>query len=251
MGILFSLERCTASRFGTDFSQRIYLHLHIDSGQGDAYLLQVGIRSRPGMQLRVHLEPGLVQLNGDGPLFNNVSLSGEKAMVDYDTCTKAIKIDPVHKNQDAVFRKIKEFVEKKDSVGLANLRGTITNVDSVDMVNTRKWIDDHPSSPINAFLLYYELQELSIDDKEAIFSKFAPGAFNNCIARDQLTWTHVSELKCWNNAVARLYDVNAIPANFLISPDGRIMAKDLHDDALLQKLEELFPPATTAPANRP
>lgn len=57
---------------------------------------------------------------------------------------------------------------------------------------------------------------------------------------DHLTWTQVSDLKFWNNAVARQYDINAIPANLLIGPDGKIVAKNLHEGELEKKLSELL-----------
>jgi len=57
---------------------------------------------------------------------------------------------------------------------------------------------------------------------------------------DHLTWTHVSDLKYWNNAVAKQYDINSIPANLLIGPDGKIIAKDLHEGELAKKLSELL-----------
>ncbi len=53
---------------------------------------------------------------------------------------------------------------------------------------------------------------------------------------DRLTWTHVSDLKFWGNAVALLYNINAVPANFLIGPDGVILAKNLKGDDLDQAL---------------
>lgn len=52
------------------------------------------------------------------------------------------------------------------------------------------------------------------------------------IADDNLTWTHVSDLKFWNNEVAKLYSVGSIPQNFLIGPDGKIIAKNLRGPAL-------------------
>lgn len=52
------------------------------------------------------------------------------------------------------------------------------------------------------------------------------------IADDKLTWTHVSDLKFWSNAVAQLYKVSSIPQNFLVGPDGKIIAKNLRGPAL-------------------
>jgi len=62
----------------------------------------------------------------------------------------------------------------------------------------------------------------------------------DAIHKDNLTWTHVSDLKFWKNEVAQLYGVESIPQNFLIDPAGKIIAKDLRGDILNSKLAELF-----------
>ena len=60
------------------------------------------------------------------------------------------------------------------------------------------------------------------------------------IADDQLTWTHVSDLKYFNSAAAELYKIEAIPATYMIDPDGKIIARDLRGPSLENKLAELF-----------
>ncbi len=62
----------------------------------------------------------------------------------------------------------------------------------------------------------------------------------DAIKSDGLGWTQVSDLKKWNSKAAKLYGVQAIPANFLIDPEGKIIAKDLRGDALPQKLNEVL-----------
>ena len=57
---------------------------------------------------------------------------------------------------------------------------------------------------------------------------------------DKLTWTHVSDLAYWNNAAARMYGINGVPSNFLIDPQGKIVAKNLRGEALDKKLAEIF-----------
>ncbi|HLO81288.1 MAG TPA: TlpA disulfide reductase family protein [Chitinophagaceae bacterium] len=57
---------------------------------------------------------------------------------------------------------------------------------------------------------------------------------------DQLSWTHVSDLQYWKNAVAVQYGVQAIPQNFLIDPAGKIIAKNLRGEELDKKLGELL-----------
>lgn len=65
-------------------------------------------------------------------------------------------------------------------------------------------------------------------------------AWLNAIRKDHLTWTQLSDLKFWNNAVAQLYFVQSIPKNFLIDPTGKIIAQDLRGDDLETKLEEVL-----------
>lgn len=66
-------------------------------------------------------------------------------------------------------------------------------------------------------------------------------AWLKAIEADHLTWTQVSDLKFWENEVAQLYDVQAVPQNFLISPDGRIVAKNVQGEELGRKLADLLP----------
>jgi peroxiredoxin len=60
------------------------------------------------------------------------------------------------------------------------------------------------------------------------------------IQQDNLTWTHVSDLKAWQNEVAKMYGVTGIPQNYLIDKEGKIVAKDLRGAALDEKLAEIL-----------
>lgn len=60
------------------------------------------------------------------------------------------------------------------------------------------------------------------------------------IYKDGLTWTQVSDLKFWNNAVAKQYRIHSIPQNFLIDPSGKIIAKNIRGDELQKKLAEVL-----------
>lgn len=60
------------------------------------------------------------------------------------------------------------------------------------------------------------------------------------IQKDNLTWKHVSDLKGWSSAIAQLYNVQSIPANFLIDPHGNIVAQNLRGPALEQGLEKFL-----------
>jgi len=60
------------------------------------------------------------------------------------------------------------------------------------------------------------------------------------IHKDELTWTHVSDLKYWDNDVAKQYGIRAIPQNLLLDPQGKIIAKNLRGEDLDAKLTEVF-----------
>ncbi len=57
---------------------------------------------------------------------------------------------------------------------------------------------------------------------------------------DGLHWSHVSDLQFWDNAVAKLYGIQAIPQNLLLDPNGKIIAKNLRGEDLTKKLSEIL-----------
>lgn len=79
---------------------------------------------------------------------------------------------------------------------------------------------------------------------------FANGreAWLKAIEADQLTWTQVSDLKGWSNEVAKLYVVRAVPQNYLLDPDGKIIGINLRGEALEGKLKEIFGTSEAAKA---
>ncbi|MDR0694625.1 MAG: TlpA family protein disulfide reductase, partial [Prevotellaceae bacterium] len=58
------------------------------------------------------------------------------------------------------------------------------------------------------------------------------------IANDKLTWFHVSDLKGWNNAVAKQFNILSIPQNVFVNADGIIVGKKISEDALENFLKE-------------
>lgn len=63
----------------------------------------------------------------------------------------------------------------------------------------------------------------------------------NGIKTDNLSsWTHVSDLKYWNSEAAKLYSIQSIPTNYLLDPNGKIIAINLRGPALDAKLKEIF-----------
>lgn len=66
-------------------------------------------------------------------------------------------------------------------------------------------------------------------------------AWVEAIEEDGLEWTQVSDLQYFNSEAAATYQINAIPATYMVDPEGRIIAKDLRGASLENKLKELFP----------
>ncbi|OOV20235.1 TlpA disulfide reductase family protein [Flavobacterium sp. LM4] len=78
----------------------------------------------------------------------------------------------------------------------------------------------------------FDVLGVSLDDKKKLWEK--------AIEKDGLTWAHVSDLKGWKNEAAVLYGVKLVPTNYLIGPDGKIVAKNLREAELQSKLKEIF-----------
>ncbi len=61
------------------------------------------------------------------------------------------------------------------------------------------------------------------------------------IKKDGLTWTQVATLtKEEADQIRKLYAIQTIPMNYLIDPNGNIVAVHLRGEALHKKLEEIL-----------
>ncbi|OYY04530.1 MAG: hypothetical protein B7Y76_02345, partial [Sphingobacteriia bacterium 35-40-5] len=70
-----------------------------------------------------------------------------------------------------------------------------------------------------------------------------PGAkerWMKAIHDDGLAWNHVSDLKYWDNEVSKAYGIQAIPQNYLLDNEGKIIGKNLRGEALQIFLKNLF-----------
>lgn len=64
-------------------------------------------------------------------------------------------------------------------------------------------------------------------------------AWKTAIEKDELIWNnHTSDLKGWDSEGVQLYKINSIPTNYLIDGDGKIIAKNLRGDALIDALSK-------------
>jgi len=78
----------------------------------------------------------------------------------------------------------------------------------------------------------FDILGVSLDDKK--------DKWEQAIQKDHLTWTQVSDLKGWKNSAAEQYGINAIPMNFLLDKNGKIIARGLRGEELEKKLHEVL-----------
>lgn len=79
----------------------------------------------------------------------------------------------------------------------------------------------------------FEVFSVSLDQQKNSWTK--------AIKDDGLVWeNHVSDLKYWHSEAASIYNVNAIPATFLIDEKGVIVAKNLRGQSLENALAKLL-----------
>jgi thiol-disulfide isomerase/thioredoxin len=91
---------------------------------------------------------------------------------------------------------------------------------------------------VKAFSKYkdkgFQVLSISLDQKNG------KERWLKAIHDDQLTWTHVSDLQYWENAVAMLYGIEGIPQNYLLDPMGKIIARNLRGESLEKALEQIY-----------
>ncbi len=78
----------------------------------------------------------------------------------------------------------------------------------------------------------FQIMGVSIDSQKAPWLK--------AIREDGLKWLHASDLKGGKGEVARMYDIRAVPQNFLVDPNGVIIAKNLRSQQLEEKLNDIL-----------
>lgn len=78
----------------------------------------------------------------------------------------------------------------------------------------------------------FEILGVSVDSDK--------GKWLEAIKKDGLTWPQISDLKGWDNEARKVYGISGVPANFLVSPDGKIVGTHLTGEALNKKLAEVM-----------
>ncbi len=118
---------------------------------------------------------------------------------------------------------------------LSDLRGKVVLIDF-----WASWCGPCRRENPNVVKAYAEYKDKGFEVFSVSLDK-TPDRWAAAIEQDGLVWdNHVSDLKGWQNAAAKLYDVHSIPATFLIDQEGKVVASNLRGPALDSKLEELL-----------
>jgi len=60
------------------------------------------------------------------------------------------------------------------------------------------------------------------------------------ISDDGLVWSQISNLKFWNDPIAKLYNISFIPQTYILDEEGRILSTNLRGAFLERKIEEIL-----------
>jgi len=121
-----------------------------------------------------------------------------------------------------------------EMISLSSLRGNYVLIDF-----WAAWCRPCRAENPNVVRVYNEYSDENFEILGVSLDK-TKTAWTRAIAQDGLPWLHVSDLKFWRSEAAQTYQVNAIPATYLIDPDGKIIAKNLRGASLEAKLKEIF-----------
>jgi thiol-disulfide isomerase/thioredoxin len=120
------------------------------------------------------------------------------------------------------------------SISLKQSLGKVTLVDF-----WASWCKPCRAENPNVVALYAKYHAKGLNILSVSLDKEA-SAWKAAIAKDKLTWNHVSNLKEFEDPIALQYGINAIPSIFILDAKGVIIAKDLRGEELNAKIASLL-----------
>ena len=120
------------------------------------------------------------------------------------------------------------------SISLKQSLGKITIVDF-----WASWCKPCRVENPNVVALYAKFHAKGLNILSVSLDKEA-SAWKDAIAKDNLTWNHVSNLKEFEDPIALQYGINAIPTIFVLDAKGVIIAKDIRGEELIAKIASLL-----------
>lgn len=120
-------------------------------------------------------------------------------------------------------------------LSLATLKGKVTIIDF-----WAAWCKPCRAENPNVVAVYNEYHEKGLEIISISLDKNKED-WVAAIAADQMNWHHISSLAYFNDPIAKQYNINAIPATFILDENGIIVAKDLRGAALGAQIAKMLP----------
>lgn len=120
------------------------------------------------------------------------------------------------------------------SISLKQSLGKVTIVDF-----WASWCKPCRAENPNVVALYAKYHAKGLNILSVSLDKEA-SAWKAAIAKDKLTWNHVSNLKEFEDPIALQYGINAIPSIYILDAKGVIIAKDIRGEELNAKIASLL-----------
>ena len=133
--------------------------------------------------------------------------------------------------------KAKEFSAPSPDGKIISLKESLGKVTIIDF--WASWCGPCRMENPNVVALYKEFHDKGLNIIGVSLDKDAT-KWKEAIAKDGLTWAHVSNLKFWDEPIAKLYGVESIPATFILDAEGNVVAQNLRGDELKAKIKELL-----------
>jgi peroxiredoxin len=177
---------------------------------------------------------------------NQLSMDAEYMEKSYDALSPEVKVSAIgnyigqqvsESKKNPIGKPLADFTQADtsgNSVKLSSLRGKYVLVDF-----WASWCGPCRQENPNLVNMYNKYKDRNFTVLGVSLDK-AKEPWLKAIQQDALTWTHVSDLQGWQNVVAQQFQIFSIPQNFLLDPQGNVIAKNLRGPALEYKLNSIF-----------
>lgn len=162
-----------------------------------------------------------------------VTKPGKKVL---DEIAKKKKLEEASKST-AVGAKAPEFSGPNpdgETIALSDVMGKVTLIDF-----WAGWCRPCRAENPNIVAVYKKYHDKGLNVVGVSLDRTAE-AWKKAIADDGLTWNHISNIAYFDDEIAKMYNVQAIPAAFLLDENGIIVAKNLRGAELEEKVSELL-----------
>ncbi len=130
-----------------------------------------------------------------------------------------------------------DFSAKNPQGKVVSLKSSLGKVTIIDF--WASWCGPCRAENPNVVALYNELHTKGLNIIGVSLDKDA-AKWKEAIAKDGLTWTQISNLKEFNDPIAKQYGITQIPTTYILDSKGTIVARDLRGNELKSKVLELL-----------